>query len=152
MEKDVGTRVNLRIVKEFPWAQIPQSIHELMAHGGQLIEENNNFGLGGKAEHGVERGQKQVKIWRELGARKTNRYDNFKDALNHGTHGSGPTLRPLDAMMVQRHRKPTAQDNKRKELSVLVNSLFVDGIAPPDVYQFSIHPTPVAEDGTGGAA
>jgi len=149
--KDISTRVNLRIVNEFPWAQIKESIHELIGHGGQLIEENSDYGLGGKAEHGIERSQQEFKGWRFHGSRKTNRYDNLKDSLNHMAQASSPRLRPLDMRIPQRKRAKKAVNDKRTRLTEHVNSFFVGGVAPRDAFNFSIHPTPEAQSGDGTA-
>ena len=143
--KRLSTKVNLRIVKDFPWAQIKESIHELMAHAGQLIEENDGYGLGNHAEHGIERSQAELKGWRLRGSRKTNFYDNMKDSLHHMTQASSPLLRPLDARRKKRNRAKKALDNSRNGLRALVDSLFVGGIAPQSAFEFSIHPTPEAE-------
>ena len=132
-------------MEEFPWAQIPQNVHQLIAHGTELIERNNSHGLGGKAEHGLERGQKEFKFWRDAGARKTNLYDNLKDTANKMTEASAPPLRPYDAKRTKRHREKKAVNTKRTKLTELVNSLFVGGIAPRGAFESSIHPTPQAE-------
>ena len=68
--------------------QIKESIHELMAHTSQLIEENQGLGLGGKSESGLERGQQEFKGWRLHGSRKTDFYENLKDSLHHLAQGS----------------------------------------------------------------
>ena len=52
--KEICTDVYLKIVEEFNWAQIPQSIHQVLAHAGQLMEENGDMGLGWKKESRVE--------------------------------------------------------------------------------------------------
>ena len=140
--KELSTKVYLRIVDEFPWAQIKESIHELMAHAGQLIEENDHYGLGNHAEHGLERGQQEFKGWRLRGSRKTNRYDNLKDSINHMTQASSPLLRPLDKRRKKRQGTKKAINNKRTGLTELVNGLFVGGVAPREAFEFSIHPIP----------
>ena len=145
--RDISKRVNRRIVEEFPWAQIPQAVHQLIAHASELMEENDNYGLGGKAEHGLERGNKELKTWRDIGARKTNLYDNLKDTANKMTEASAPPLRPYDAKRTKRHREKKAVNTKRTKLTELVNSLFVGGVAPRGAFESTIHPTPQAEGG-----
>ena len=148
--KSLSTTVYLRIVEEFPWAQIKPSIHGLMAHAGQLIEENDGYGLGGKAEHGTERGQQELKGWRLRGSRKTNLYDNMKDALNRMAQASSPYMRVFDRLRKWRNRAKTAVNEKRMGLTELVNSLFVDGVAPKDAFQSTIHPEPEVQQGGSG--
>ena len=45
--------VNVAIVEMFPWAKISESMHRVLAHSAELIEDNGNFGLGGQSEEGA---------------------------------------------------------------------------------------------------
>ena len=45
--------VNVEIIKMFPWAKISESMHRVLAHSAELIEDNGNFGLGGQSEEGA---------------------------------------------------------------------------------------------------
>ena len=44
--------VSVEIVQTFPWAKISESMHRVLAHSAELIEANQNFGLGGQSEEG----------------------------------------------------------------------------------------------------
>ena len=44
--------VSVKIVQTFPWAKISESMHRVLAHSAELIEANQNFGLGGQSEEG----------------------------------------------------------------------------------------------------
>ena len=42
--------VSLKIVQEFPWVRISESIHRVLCHSGEFIERNQGKGLGGHSE------------------------------------------------------------------------------------------------------
>ena len=128
--KEVATDCYLTIVDEFPWAQISQTIHQLLSHAGQLMEEGNkNLGLGWMEESGVEAMQGQHKGWLLIGGRKTDPYDCMKDSLNHMVQASSPLMAPLHRLTGKRRQVKKKQDGSGK-LWDLVNSLFVAGTAP----------------------
>ena len=97
------TNCYLEIVESFTWAQVPETMHNLLAHTPQLMEENDYRGLGGWSEEGLERMNAAVKRDRKDRARKTNTYDNLKDVVNHGFHCSSPKLTRLDKKRKRRN-------------------------------------------------
>ena len=126
--KQVCTDAYLKIVDEFNWAQIPQSIHQVLAHAGQLMEENGDMGLGWKEESRVEGSHGQHKHFLLKGGRKTNPYDCMKDSLNKMCNATSPRTTPFHRQIGPR-RKATRKEGKGK-LWDLVNSLFKSGRAP----------------------
>ena len=42
--------VSVKIVVTFGWARMSESIHRILAHSPELIQSNNNRGLGGHSE------------------------------------------------------------------------------------------------------
>ena len=126
--KEICTDVYLKIVEEFNWAQIPQSIHQVLAHAGQLMEENGDMGLGWKEESRVEGSHGQHKHFLLKGGRKTNPYDCMKDSLNKMCNATSPRMTPFHRQIGPR-RKATRKEGKGK-LWDLVNSLFKSGRAP----------------------
>ena len=126
--KDVSTEVYLRIVEELDWVQIPESIHGLMAHAGELMANNDNKGLGSMSEGGLERQNQGVKYWRKFGARKSSAYDNMKDAMNHQTQASSPLLDAEEPKRKRRPAKKIPEDTVTGQLRTLVERLFLDDI------------------------
>ena len=53
--------LNLFILEKFDWVILPESIHRLLAHSGELIEANDGYGLGGLSEEGLEGMNKVVR-------------------------------------------------------------------------------------------
>jgi hypothetical protein len=48
------TQIYVFILTVFPWVNISQSLHEVLGHSFQLIEQNGGFGLGQLIEQGSE--------------------------------------------------------------------------------------------------
>ena len=125
----------LELVETFKWIQIPETIHQLLAHMPELIENNDNIGLGGWSEEGLERLQGSTKKLRRDAARKTNTYDNLLDVLNHLQQQSSGLWNKMDEKRRRRERKkrvvPVGQDG----LKSLVALMFVDHSLDLDLAQ-----------------
>jgi hypothetical protein len=85
----------LNLVKHFPWASVPQSIHRLLAHAAERIRFNKGCGLGTESEEGLETLHKYVRRFRSLLARKNSLADNLKDAFTHLWVRSDPVVRSM---------------------------------------------------------
>ena len=79
--RDLTQEVNMRIATTFPWAAISPSVHRILAHSWEVIEMNEGFGLGNLSEEGLESLNKQIRHFREHGARKDLTSNNFTARL-----------------------------------------------------------------------
>ena len=87
------TETNLLLVKTFPWATQPPSIHKLLAHTAQRIRMNDNLGMGSFSEEGIETLHKIIRRFRELLARKNNLFLNLFDVWRALMVRSDPVIR-----------------------------------------------------------
>jgi hypothetical protein len=71
------------LIQSFPWASVPQSIHQILAQSAERIRINDNFGLGNLSEESLESVHKLVRRFRSLLARKTSLLDNLRDVFKH---------------------------------------------------------------------
>ena len=87
------TDTNLLLVKTFPWATQPPSVHKLLAHTAQRIRMNGGYGMGDFSEEGLETIHKYVRRYRELLARKNNLFNNIYDVWRALIVRSDPVIR-----------------------------------------------------------
>ena len=87
------TDTNLLLVKTFPWATQPPSVHKLLAHTAQRIRMNGGYGMGDFSEEGLETIHKYVRRYRELLARKNNLFNNIYDTWRALMVRSDPVIR-----------------------------------------------------------
>ena len=52
--RELGQQVYLVLVQLFPWVAVTPSVHRILAHSWEVILLNDNFGLGGQSEEGLE--------------------------------------------------------------------------------------------------
>ena len=70
------------IVETFPWASITPTLHKVLAHCSQLIEQfNGGRGLKSFSEEGLEACHKYIRRYREQLARKISFEANLKDVF-----------------------------------------------------------------------
>ena len=70
------------IVETFPWASINPTLHKVLAHSAQLIEQfNGGRGLKSFSEEGLEACHKYIRRYREQLARKISFEANLKDVF-----------------------------------------------------------------------
>ena len=70
------------IIESFPWASITPTLHKILAHSAQLIDEyNGGRGMKSFSEEGLEACHKYIRRFREQLARKTSFEDNIKDVF-----------------------------------------------------------------------
>ena len=86
------TETYTRLLEHFEWCAIPGTIHRLLAHAGQRIHLNDNYGLGSLSEESLESAHKMVRRFRELGARKCGLKENLTDVFTRWYVQSDPTI------------------------------------------------------------
>ena len=84
-----------KILEYFSWVHIPGTIHRLLAHAGQRIHLNDNYGLGSLSEESIEVAHKMLRRFRELGARKCSVKDNLVDVFKHWWAQSDPRIQSV---------------------------------------------------------
>ena len=129
----VSTNCYLEMVETFEWIQIPQTIHQLLAHMPELIEDNDNIGLGNWSEDGMERLQESTKRLRRDAARKTNTYDNLLDVLNHLQQQSSGLWNKFDKRRQRRQRVKRLIPDAEEGIKALVSLMFVDPVPQLDL-------------------
>ena len=114
----------IMIIKTFPWAVISQSVHRVLAHSWEVMQENDGYGLGGLSEEGLEALNKQIRQMRSTGARKDCTLNNFTDTFNHLWDRSRPTIIEMEREI----RRRTPRLMIQTEIEALVESLFVEDV------------------------
>ena len=79
-------------VQPRPWISITSTVHKVLAHGWELIEKNNDCGLGSLDESGLESNNKILRRIRTRLSRKTSQSDNLEDTLTRLWLGSDPLV------------------------------------------------------------
>ena len=74
------------------WISITPSLHKLLAHYWELIENNDDHGLGSLDESGLEANNKILRNIRIKLSRKTSQTANVTDTLNRLWVGSDPAI------------------------------------------------------------
>ena len=82
----------LTIAKDFPWAKINHTLHGALQHSGELIQMNNNQGLGGYSEEGLEANNKDVRHFLEHLSRKSDSNQQLTDVHHRILERSDPFL------------------------------------------------------------
>ena len=77
--RQLGKQVYLQLVQTFPWAMVSPSVHRILAHSWEVIQLNDEYGLGGESEEGLEALNKNIRRMRSTGARKDSTLNNFTD-------------------------------------------------------------------------
>ena len=68
------------IIDTFPWARITPTLHKVLAHSAQLIEDyNGGRGLRSLSEEGLKACHKHIRRYREQLARKFSFKTNIQD-------------------------------------------------------------------------
>ena len=90
------TKTALYVRKNLPWVEFSNTVHQILAHSAQLIEENEGRGLLSKSEESSESTHKFVKYFREHGARKMNVFYNILDTMKKLWFKTDPGQRAFD--------------------------------------------------------
>ena len=129
--KEVATECYLKIVEAFPWAQVPESIHQVLAHVADLVEDNGGYGLGNGCDGACERVIKEMRYWEVRGSRTDSPEHNLLDTFNHMWQYSSPLLHPIDKRMKERNRAKKVVPGSNEEIESLVRMMFISGDIPP---------------------
>ena len=112
----------MKIVETFTQAVIGPSVHWILAHAWEVIEENDGYGLGGLSEEGLEALNKNIRHTRTHGARKISTEQNMKDSFNHIQDCSRPTIVAMERVI---KRLPT-EILIQTETEALVKTMFLE--------------------------
>ena len=78
---------------ESKWINVSPTLHMLLAHSWEVIENNNNCGVGEYSETGLEHNNKFLRFFRQCLARKTSQVTNLQDCLDRLWLKSDPCIR-----------------------------------------------------------
>ena len=118
--RQLSKEVYMKLVISFPWAVISPSVHRILAHSWEVIEQNNGFGLGNQSEEGLEALNKFIRSFRARGARKDSTVNNFSDTLNHMWDRSRPIILDMERKITKKKQKVIIST----EIEAAVNNLF----------------------------
>ena len=83
----------LDLIESFPWIEIPQTVHAVLAHAAERIKINDCYGLRDLSEQGLEGSNKIIRNAREKAARKTSLSNNLLDVMSFLWYRSDPIIR-----------------------------------------------------------
>ena len=69
---------NVFLLNNLPWVSITPTLHKVLCHAWELIEQNDGKGLGDLDESGLEGNNKILRKIRQDLARKTNQSNNIE--------------------------------------------------------------------------
>ena len=118
--RQLGQQVYLQLVQTFPWAMITPSVHRILAHSWEVMQLNDECGLGGESEEGLEALNKNIRRMRSTGARKDSTLHNFTDVYHHLWDRSRPTIVEMDRKIKRRPAKLVVGT----EIECMVESMF----------------------------
>ena len=75
------------------WINVSPTLHMLLAHFWEIIEMNNNQGLGDYSETGLEHNNNFLRFFRQCLARKTSQETNLQDCIERLWLKSDPKVR-----------------------------------------------------------
>ena len=79
---ELCTETSLIVVENLKWIQFSPTVHAILAHAPQIIQNHGCRGLLAFSEEGSEGTHKLIKEIREYGARKMNLEMNLEDVMN----------------------------------------------------------------------
>ena len=119
--RDLGIEAMLAFQRTFPWAHLTPTLHKALAHGWELIQNNDGKGLGNFSESGIEALNKWIEYYRAHGSRQCNTDLSYKDVFHHLWHYSSPLLTVYDRVKKSRRKRMIVPD----QVDALVQSLFI---------------------------
>ena len=90
--KSLCKNTMLVIAKDFPWAKVNHTLHGALQHSSELIEMNDDRGLGGYSEEGLEANNKNVRHFLEHLSRKSDSNQQLADFHHRILERSDPYL------------------------------------------------------------
>ena len=113
--KNYCTTTYVMFLETFPWMNVNESAHRLLAHSWELIEQNNFQSLGQFSESPLESKHKKMRRVRQTLARLTNELDSFDDIFSRLYMSSCPLIRKQKPIKKQRAKSnifvPSEDDN-----------------------------------------
>ena len=85
-------KTSLHIANKFDWVQINFTLHGVLHHSNELIQKNNNTGLGELSEEALEANNKYVRRYLELYSRKNSPINQLTDVMNRLLERSHPKI------------------------------------------------------------
>lgn len=92
-------------VVSIPWIVITPSVHAVLGHSAELIDENGCVGLLNFTESGIEANNKFLRQYRLNKSRKTSQFDNLSDCINRLWDKSDPIVMKTRERLHCRHCK-----------------------------------------------
>merc|ERR1711884_833835 len=86
----------------FPWAQVPESLHRVLGHAWERIEDNDGFGLGSESEEGLEACTKCLRRDERSRSRTSTLIQHLEDCWKHRWDASSPFLAEFDQRVRQK--------------------------------------------------
>ena len=120
--RQLGKQVYLQLVQTFPWVTVSPSVHRILAHSWEVIQLNDEYGLGGESEEGLEALNKNIRRMRSTGARKDSTLHNFTDVHHHLWDRSRPIIVEMD----RRIKRRPARLVVCTEIECMVESMFTE--------------------------
>ena len=85
--------VNLRGPNNKPWIYPSPTVHSFLGHSLELLQVNDNHGLGKFSEQGLENNNKILRFFRKNLSRKCSQYANLSDCFSRLWLQSDPVIR-----------------------------------------------------------
>ena len=85
--------MNVRGPDDKPWIFPSPTLHAFLSHSPELIDANDNHGLGDFSEQGLENNNKFLRFFRKTLSRKCSQEDNLSDCFSRLWLQSDPLIR-----------------------------------------------------------
>ena len=84
--------INIRGPNNKPWIFPSPTLHAFLSHSHELIDANNNYGLGRYSEQGLENNHKFLRFFRKTLSRKCSQEENLFDCFSRLWLQSDPIM------------------------------------------------------------
>ena len=108
------------ILTEYKWADLTPSVHKVLAHSTELINNNMCRGLGHLSEEGLEACHKIIRRFRANWTLQSNDLANLKDLVKKLWLSSDPVFYSY------RRDSKCPMNKKKSESDIMVERIFVD--------------------------
>ena len=85
--------INIRGPNNKPWIFPSPTLHAFLSHSHELIDANNNYGLGKYSEQGLENNHKFLRFFKKTLSRKCSQEENLSDYFSRLWLQSDPIMR-----------------------------------------------------------
>lgn len=97
-------------VEFYPWYCMPSSVHKILIHGADIIQ-NAALPIGMLSEEALESRNKDFRYVREHHARKMSRENNIEDLFNNLLFSSDPYISSLSTKLPNRNPEPLCHES-----------------------------------------